>query len=163
MFIIHRNESGKPSSESAVENEAISLFDTIRNLEEVIFGGRILNLVNDIARKCAKSHSSTNCHTTGIDFVRYYSVIKRDDKLICKACVNRVWNSIIEVGVKVIAEDFRTLEIRDILSAYFTFKALDDVGKEISIQQVIPENENQKIRYIEAGKRKKIRDLRKPS
>ncbi|MBN2478811.1 MAG: hypothetical protein JXA94_01145 [Parachlamydiales bacterium] len=160
MFIIHRNEKGKPTSESAIEDRNIDLFDAKMSLDEVIFGGRILNIVNDIARTCAKTHSETNCLTTGIDFVRYHSTIKRDDKLKCLASVNRVWGSIIEVGVKVVAEDFRLLEQRNILVAYFTFKSVDESANEVIAQQVIPENEKQKLRFIEADKRKKIRENR---
>ncbi len=157
LFIIHKDRKGKLTSESSVDDYKIDIFDENAKSDEVIFGGRILNLVNDVAKKVANSHAEIKCETIGIDFIRYFSPIKRGDILICKAQVNHVWGNIIEVGVKVIAEDFRTLDQKKILSAYFIFKT----EIEIQIPQVIPENEEDKKRFLEAIKRKKIREKRK--
>lgn len=157
MFIIHKDRKGKTTSESSIENCRINVFDETTKLDEVIFGGRILNLVNDLAKGVAISHAEVACETIGIDFIRYFSLIKRNDILICKAQVNRVWNNIVEVGLKVLAEDFRSLEQRKVLSAYFIFKT----ENEFEIPQVIPENEKNKRRYLEADKRRKIRERRK--
>ncbi len=153
MFIIHRNRGGKPTSESAVINHKIKILDEALPPGSVIFGGRILELVNQVALKVAQSHTEKKCITLGIDFIRYYAPIKKEDILTCCASVNKVWDNTLEVGVKVIAEDFRMLNKKDILSAYFTFK----VEEEKSITKVLPENPMEKLRFIEAEKRKKIR------
>jgi acyl-CoA hydrolase len=157
LFIIHKDRKGKLTSESSIDNYKIEIFDEKTKSEEVIFGGRILNLVNDIAKNVATSHAEIKCETIGIDFIRYFSPIQRGDILVCKAQVNHVWNDIIEVGVKVMAEDFRTLDQKKILSAYFIFRT--ESG--IEIPQIIPENESDKKRCLEAEKRKKIREKRK--
>jgi acyl-CoA hydrolase len=145
------------TSESSIDNYKIDIFDENAKSDEVIFGGRILNIVNDAAKNVATTHAEIKCETIGIDFIRYYSLIKRDDILTCQAQVNHVWDNIIEVGVKVIAEDFRSLDQKRILSAYFIFRPEIDV----EIPQIIPENENDKKRFLEAEKRKKIREKRK--
>ena len=62
-----------------------------------------------------------------------------------------------EVGVKVIAEDFRTLEQKDIFSAYFTFVAVDDDHKPVEIVPVIPETPEQVKRFHEAEERRQMR------
>lgn len=62
-----------------------------------------------------------------------------------------------EVGVKVIAEDFRTLEHKDIFSAYFTFVALDDHDKPVEVVPVIPETPEQMARYKAAEMRRQAR------
>ena len=62
-----------------------------------------------------------------------------------------------EIGVKVIAEDFRTLEQKDILSAYFTFVAMDDELKPTEILPAIPETEEQLRRFTAAEKRRHYR------
>lgn len=156
MYIIHKDRQGKPASETAVDNHKINIFDGSRSLDEVIFGGRVLNLVNDIARKVAISHAEIKCNTIAVDFLRYFSLIKRGDILICKVQVNHVWvdDNIIEVGSTVIAEDFRSLEQRKILSAYFIFKTIDD----IEIPEVIPHTLDEKKRYLDAEGRKNIRE-----
>lgn len=157
MFIIHKDRKAKLTSESSIDNHKINIFDEKTKSDELIFGGRILNLVNDVAKNVANTHAETKCETIGIDFIRYFSPIKIDDSLICKAQVNHVWDNIIEVGVKVIADDFRTLEQKEILSAYFTFKP----EVEVLVPQVIPENESDKKRFMEADIRRKIRERRK--
>jgi len=166
LFIINKDLKGKSPSESSIENHKITLFDGNVKSDEVIFGGRILNLVNDVARSVANSHCEITCYTIGIDFIRYYSPIKRGDILTCKAQVNHVWENNLEVGVIVIAEDFRTLEQKKILSAYFIFEARmekseTDIKNELDIPQIIPESEKEKKRYLDAEKRKIIREKRK--
>jgi len=157
LVIIHKNKKRKLTAESSIENYKIDFFDENAKSDEVIFGGRILNLVNDIAKNVAMLHAETKCETIGVDFIRYFSPIKRGDILCCKSQVNHVWQNILEVGVKVIADDFRSLEQKKILSAYFIFEA----DSEIEIPQIIPENKNDERRYLEAEKRKKIREIRK--
>ena len=91
------------------------------------------------------------CNTAGIDSVRFFSFCKRGDILLCNASVNKAWTDSLEVGVKVIAEDFRTLEKKHILSAYFIFESEEENS---FINFIICENKIQKKRYFEAEKRK---------
>jgi len=158
VFIIHNDKQGKPVSETAIDNKKLEIFDENMSLGEVVFGGRILNLVNDVARKVAKEHAEIVCFTIGVDFIRYFSTIKRGDILICKSQVNHVWDDILEVGVKVMAEDFRSLEQKHILSAYFIFKA-DESDKTVPL--VIPVTLEEKRRFLDAETRKNIRQKRK--
>ncbi len=158
MFIINNDRRKKPASETAIENEKLKIFDKNMSLGEVVFGGRILHLVNDVARKVAIQHAEILCFTIGVDFIRFFSPIKTGDILICKSQVNNVWDDMIEVGVKVIAEDFRSLEQKHILSAYFIFKA-DESEKTVPL--VIPISLEEKRRYLDAEIRKNIRDKRK--
>jgi acyl-CoA hydrolase len=52
-----------------------------------------------------------------------------------------------EIGARVEAENSYTGDVRHILSAFFTFVALDDDGKPVDVPAVTPETENQKRRY----------------
>lgn len=154
MFILERAREGRPVSFSAIENERIKLFEEQMSLYGVVYGGRILEIVEGYAKRVAEKHSDVKCFTSGIDFVRFYSPAKRGDILILKSSVNRAWHFSLEVGVKVLAEDFRSLEQKHILSAYFTFQARDENNKPILISKLITENDEQKRRYDEAQKRR---------
>ena len=156
-MVINKERRGKLTSESAIRGQKIEFFDESAKSGEVIFGGRVLNIVNDIAKKVAHSHSEVKCDTISVDFIRYYSQIKCHDVLVCNAQVNRVWDNIIEVGTYVSAEDFRLLEQKRILSAYFLFVC----EKDALIPYIIPETSSDKIRFIEAEKRRQIREKRK--
>lgn len=155
MFVVQKSkEEGKPVSYSAIENQRIKLFEEHMSPHGVIFGGRILNIVDEYSKIVAQKHCDMMCKTAGINYVRFFAQAKRGDILICKASVNRTWETSLEVGVKVIAEDFRTLEQKHILSAYFTFVASEENEKMTQIPTIICETEEQKRRYTESQVRK---------
>jgi acyl-CoA hydrolase len=62
-----------------------------------------------------------------------------------------------EIGLKAFAEDFRSLSRVHIVSAYFTFVALDDHMHPVEICSVIPETEEEIRRYTQAEERRKLR------
>jgi acyl-CoA hydrolase len=62
-----------------------------------------------------------------------------------------------EVGVKVFAEDLRTAVTRHVASAYLTFVALDEQRRPLPVPPVIPESDDEKRRYEEAGQRREYR------
>ncbi len=157
MFIVSDKNFNKPISASALEVCNIHLFDENISPHEVIFGNRILEIVSCYADKVALSHSGIQCHTAGIDFVRFFAQAKRGDVLICKASINRSWQNSMEVGVKVIAEDFRSLEHKHILSAYFTYEAYDIDNKPMPVPFAIWETKDQKRRFADAQKRRHLR------
>lgn len=157
MFILSDKNSNKPVSSSAIEGRKIHIFDEHISPHEVVFGNRILDIVSTYATQVAHNHSGLHCRTAGIDFVRFFAPAKRGDDLICKASVNRCWKNTMEVGVKVIAEDFRSLEQKHILSAYFTYESIDSENNPLLIPMVIWETKEQKRRYLEAEKRRTLR------
>jgi acyl-CoA hydrolase len=164
MEILQKNREGKPVSYSAIENQKIELFSEHMSPHGVIFGGRILEIVNTYAAMVAEKHSEAKSKTSGINFVRFFSQAKRGDILICKSSINRAWETCMEVGVKVEAEDFLTLEHKHILSAYFTFEAYNEDNEVIQIAHVICETEDQRRRYVEAfGRKIKNRKFQKIS
>jgi acyl-CoA hydrolase len=147
----------KKVSESAIDNYRLELSLEKLSPDGIIYGSKILELISSVAKKVAENHAEIKCITQGIDFIRYFSPVKIGDILICKASVNRVWETSMEVGIKVIAEDFRLLEEKRILSAYFTFVGLDDNNKLLKLKPILPQIGLQKKRYIEAEKRRKLR------
>lgn len=148
---------GKPVSASAVIDQVIEVFPNDLNPHGTLFGGRVMQIIDTLAAIVAKRHSGRVCVTLGIDSVRFLNPARRGDILVCMASVNRTWHTSMEVGVKVVAEDFRTLDQKDILSAYFTFVAVDDDHKPTEIVAVVPETPEQIKRFHQAEKRRKHR------
>lgn len=151
---------GKRISESAVHDQTTVVFPNDLNAYGTLFGGRVLDLCDRLAGVVAKRHSGRMCVTLGIDSVRFLAPAKHGDILVLRASVNRVWNTSMEIGLKVFKEDFRTGQQVHILSAYFTFVALDDDFKPTKIPPAIPETEEEKRRYKAAEERHRLR-LRK--
>jgi acyl-CoA hydrolase len=148
---------GKPVAVSMILDQVVEVFPNDLNPHGTLFGGRVMQIVDSLAAIVAKRHSGRVCVTLGIDSVRFLNPARRGDILVCMASVNRSWHTSMEVGVKVIAEDFRTLEQKDILSAYFTFVAVDDDHKPTPVIPVIPETEDQLRRYAQAELRRNHR------
>jgi len=148
---------GKSVAESAIHDQTAVVFPNDLNAYGTLFGGRVLDLCDRVAGVVAKRHSGRVCVTLGIDSVRFLAPAKHGDILVFKASINRVWKTSMEIGLKVFKEDFRTQERVHILSAYFTFVALDDHLKPVEIPGVIPMTLEEKRRFIEAEERRLIR------
>lgn len=148
---------GKPVSASAIVDQVIEVFPNDLNAHGTLFGGRVMEIIDQLAAIVAKRHSGKVCVTLGIDSVRFLNPARRGDILVCMASVNRAWGTSMEIGVKVVAEDFRSLEQKEILSAYFTFVAIDDEGNPTEVFPVVPETPDQHRRFDEADRRRNYR------
>ena len=71
--------------------------------------------------------------------------------------MNRAWNSSMEIGVRVEAENSYTGTSKHILSAFFTFVALDEHNKVTPVPALITENRVQERRYQQADIRRAAR------
>ncbi len=144
----------KPVSFSAIDNQISIVFPNDLNANGTLFGGKVLEQGDWLCAIVAKRHSQRVCVTLGLDSVRFLAPATSGDVLILKAALNRAWHTSMEVGLKVFAEDIRTLERRHIFSAYFTFVALDETFRPTKVPPVIPETEDEKRRYEEAEMRR---------
>lgn len=95
--------------------------------------------------------------TASIDSLTFLRPVKIGQLVILKSCVNRVFHSSMEVGVRVMVEDLFTGEVAHVSSAYLTFVALDPEGGRVVLPQVIPETSDEKRRYEAAGHRREYR------
>lgn len=149
--------TGKKVSETAVHDQTAVVYPNDLNAYGTLFGGRVMELGDRLAGVVARRHSGRVCVTLGIDSVRFLAPARHGDTLVFKASVNRVWKTSMEVGLKVFAEDFRSLQRNHIVSAYFTFVAVDDLMKPVEICPVIPETEAEKRRFAQAEQRRQHR------
>jgi acyl-CoA hydrolase len=62
-----------------------------------------------------------------------------------------------EAGVKVFVENYHEDTCHHVSSAYLTFVAVDRAGNRIPVPAVIPETDEQRRRYEDAGRRREIR------
>lgn len=155
MFTVDKYRKGKTVSETALDNIRISIAELPPH--ELFFGGQLLQQINQYALKVAQKHAETICEPLGIDFVRFFSPVRREDILKCHLAITRAWRTSLEIGIKVVAEDFRLLEEKVVLTAYYTFLAIDEKKCPSSITYVIPETAEEKKRYIAAERRRAAR------
>lgn len=115
-----------------------------------LLGGRLMHWIDICAATAAARHSNRVCVTASVDKIDFHHPIKLGELVILKASVNRVFNTSMEVGVKIFAENIKTGEIKHTNSAYLTFVSLDENGKPCLAPLVNPVTEEQKRRYEQA-------------
>lgn len=148
---------GKPVKESAVDDHTYKVFPNDLNSYGTAFGGMIMGVCDRIALVVAERHSKKTCVTASVDSMHFLNPAGQGDILLFSASINRAWKTSMEIGVKVVAEHYQTGQRRHILSAYFTFIALDEHKLPSPVPQVIPETPLQKQRYEEANDRRERR------
>lgn len=148
---------GKPVSYSKIDEQTATVFPNDLNTHGTLFGGRVLEMADWICAIVAKRHTGTDCVTLGLDSVRFLAPAKSGDILIFKAALNRTWKTSMEIGIKVLAHDYKQGQVHQIFSAYFTFVAVGSDGKPVPVPEVIPETSEEKRRFNAAEIRRKGR------
>ncbi|OLS27605.1 MAG: putative acyl-CoA thioester hydrolase [Candidatus Heimdallarchaeota archaeon LC_3] len=120
-------------------------------------GGVILNLIDNIAGIVALRHTRTRVVTASFDAMEFLHPVRVGELLIIKSSINFVGTSSMEVGVKVMVEDFFTGETNVTGRAYLTFVAVDQDGKPIPAPKLILETDDDHRRFKQAQERRKIR------
>lgn len=115
-----------------------------------LLGGRLMHWLDICAATAAARHSNHVCVTASVDKIDFHNPVRLGEVVILKASVNRVFNSSMEVGVKVFAENTKSGKITHTNSAYLTFVSVDDTGKPCLSPLVNPTTPEQKRRYEDA-------------
>jgi len=122
-----------------------------------LLGGQLMHWIDICAALSASKHSQFVCVTASVDNIDFLHPIKVGEVVTIKASVNRVFNSSMEVGVTVFASNHQKGEKKHTNSAYLTFVALDQNSLPAKVDEILPENEDEKRRYEEALRRRELR------
>ena len=119
-----------------------------------IHGGHILSLIDKVAYACASKFAGTYCVTLSVDTVNFYEPIEVGELVSFHASVNYVGKTSLNIGIKVVAENFRKGIVRHTNTCYVTMVAVDEEGKKQEVPKLILENEVDLKRFLKALKRK---------
>jgi acyl-CoA hydrolase len=126
-----------------------------------LLGGSLMHWMDIAGAIAAQRHSNRVCVTAFVDELYFHHPIHLGEIIRLKATVNRTFNTSLEVGVKVIAEDQLTGKSKIANEAFFTFVALDENKKATKVCQIKPQTKEEKKRFSEALLRRKHRLERK--
>jgi acyl-CoA hydrolase len=147
---------GKPVRESVSEYSELALPNDANGLGNVL-GGKVMHLVDLAGAMAALRHARNPVVTAAVDSLQFIHPVKIGQLLVLRSSVNRAFRTSMEVGVQVETENLLTGEKQHTCSAYLTFVAVDKNGKAVPVPPVIPETEEEKRRYRQAGERREYR------
>lgn len=146
----------RPVSDSQSEmNEIVLPNDT--NPLNALLGGRLMHWIDLAGALAAHRHSRQYVVTASIDHLDFWTPVHVGDLVVLRSSVNRVFTTSMEVGVQVMVENYHLEECKQVSSAYLTFVAVDKEGRHVKVPPVIPETDEQRRRYGDAGRRREIR------
>jgi acyl-CoA hydrolase len=122
-----------------------------------LLGGRLMHWIDLAGALAAHRHSRHYVVTAAIDHLDFLFPVCVGDLVILRSSVNRVFRTSMEVGVKVWVENYIEDRSHHVSSAYLTFVAVDEKGKHQAVPPAVPETDEQKRRYEDAGRRREIR------
>ena len=121
-----------------------------------LFGGELLAWMDMIASVSAHRHSKRVVVTASVNNVSFQQPIRQSSIVTLEAKVSRAFNSSMEVFVDVFLEDHLKGTRLKCNEAIYTFVAVDQNGGPIEVPDIIPETEEEKMRFEGALRRKQL-------
>ena len=125
-----------------------------------LFGGILMQWLDDVAGLVAKRHTRSNIITASVDNLRFIQGAYQKDVIVIIGKATYVGNTSMEVRVDTYVENMDGMR-RPINRAYFTMVALDENDKPKRVPRLILESEEEKAEWEAAKKRREMRIKRK--
>lgn len=142
-----------PKDSLSVQTNLVMPNDT--NQMHTLFGGQLLAWMDEIASICAFRHCRNIAVTAAINNVSFDLPILSGSYVTLEASVSRTFRSSMEIFVDVFVEN-RAGSKEKCNEAIFTFVALDEHKRTITVPEIIPETEQEKERYKSALRRRQL-------
>jgi acyl-CoA hydrolase len=123
-----------------------------------LLGGRLMHFIDMTGAMAAYRHARTYIVTAAMDHIDFIQPVHLGNLVMLKSSVNRAFNTSMEVGVKVWAEDTQTGKVSHVASAFLVFVAVNREGRRMRVPQVIPETPDEKRHYADAQLRREHRE-----
>lgn len=125
-----------------------------------LFGGILMQWLDEVAGLVAKRHTRSNVITASVDNLRFIKGAYQKDVIVIIGKVTYVGNTSMEVRVDTYVENVDGMR-RPINRAYFTMVALDENDKPRKAPHLILETEEERAEWQAAEKRREMRIKRK--
>ena len=130
------------------------------NAAERLFGGELMQWIDEVAGMVGKRHARKNVITASVDSLRFLRGAYLKDTVVIIGKVTYVGNSSMEVKVDTYVEALSG-ERTPINHAFFTMVALDENDKPTRVPRLELTTEEEKEEWIKGEKRRQIRMMRK--
>ena len=125
-----------------------------------LFGGILMQWIDEVAAIVAKRHCNSNVTTASVDNLTFLQGAFLDDLVVIKGKMTWVGNSSMEVCVDTYVEN-KQGERQRINNAHFMIIALDENGKPMRVPRLKLETEDEHLAWAHGEERQRIRVERK--
>jgi acyl-CoA hydrolase len=149
-----KNDAFKNVSDSeTIKTEVVCPNDA--NPMGLLQGGRLVEWMDIGAAVCAQTHSGKICVTASINQVDFNAAAKVGDIITIYARITRAFTTSMEIFVQSYARKVLAEKKYLISEAYFTFVALDEMGKASEVISLLPVTVSEKKQFNAALLRRK--------
>lgn len=125
-----------------------------------LFGGMLMQWLDEVAGVVAKRHSRSNVITASVDNLQFLQGAWQEDLIVIIGRLTYVGNTSMEVRTDAYVESREGIR-RPINRAYFTMVALDEEGHSKRVPRLILETEVQRAEWEAGEKRREMRIRRR--
>ena len=145
----------------ATQSTKISMSEMVMpndtNNLNTLFGGKLMYWMDMAAAICAHKHTNNVVVTASVDNITFKAPINKGDIVTLNAFITRVFNTSMEIFIEVTAQNSNNNKKIESNTAFFTFVALNQKGKPIKVNEIYPENKNDKKLFDGALRRRQLR------
>lgn len=153
------NIEAKTVDDSRVETVHI-VRPTHLNGANRLFGGILMQWIDEVAGIVAKRHCMGNVTTASVDNLTFLHGAYQNDLIVIKGKMTWVGSSSMEVCVDTYVEN-PTGERRRINNAHFMMVALDENDKPMKVPRLILQTDDEELAWRHGEERRRIRIQRK--
>ena len=150
---------GKTVDESRVETVHL-VRPTHLNGANRLFGGILMQWIDEVAGVVAKRHSMCNVTTASVDNLTFLRGAYNGDMIVIKGKLTWVGSSSMEVCVDTYVEN-QSGERHRINNAHFMMVALDENDRPVHVPKLILQTEDEHLAWAHGEERRRIRIRRK--
>ena len=127
-----------------------------------LFGGILMQWIDEVAGIVAKRHSMCNVTTASVDNLTFLKGAYNGDMVVIRGKITWVGSSSMEVCVDTYVEN-RQGERERINNAHFMMVALDENDRPVKVPGLILQTEDEELAWSHGVERQRIRKMRKDS
>ena len=121
-----------------------------------LFGGILMQWIDEVAGIVAKRHSMGNVTTASVDNLTFLSGAYQNDMIVIRGKLTWVGNTSMEVCVDTYVESPNGKRVR-INNAHFMMVALDENDKPMPVPKLILQTEDEHLAWAHGEERRRIR------
>ena len=125
-----------------------------------LFGGILMQWIDEVAGIVAKRHSMCNVTTASVDNLTFLHGAYQNEMVVIKGKLTWVGSSSMEVCVDTYVEDQTGKRVR-INNAHFMMVALDENDRPVQVPRLILQTDDEHLAWSHGEERRRIRNERR--